>query len=291
MKKTIVVTGGNRGLGLETCRQLLARGQRVILTARDPASGEEAAARLRQEVPGADVAVEPLDLASLGSVRAAAERLLAREPRIDVLIANAGAFDTRGPRRVSPDGFELHFATNHLGHFLLVELLLPKLEASAPSRVVVLSSGLHAGGMGRPPAQLDFDDLQLEKKYDGLDAYARSKLANVLFVRELTRRLAGTGVTAHAASPRMVPETVAAHMTGVSRLMMKYVMPLLPMARTAEQAAANTVFVALDGSVETRPGLYWEDEKPVPSSAASMDDRAGARLFEVSRQLTGAATR
>lgn len=289
MKKTIVVTGGNRGLGLETCRQLVKLGHRVILTARDAASGDAAAATLRQDVPGADLAVEALDLSSLASVRAAAARILEREPRLDVVIANAGAFDTDSPRRVSADGFEMHFATNHLGHFLFVELLLERLRASAPSRVVVLSSGLHAGGMGRPPAQLDFDDLQFEKQYDGLSAYARSKLANVLFVRELDRRLRGTGVTAHAVSPKLVPQTVAAHMTGVGRLMMKYVMPLLPISRTPAQAAANTVFVALDPSVEARSGLYWEDQAPADASPFSLDEPAARRLYEVSRTLTANA--
>jgi NAD(P)-dependent dehydrogenase (short-subunit alcohol dehydrogenase family) len=169
----------------------------------------------------------------------------------------------------------------------LVKLLMDRLRASSPSRVVILGSGLHKGMPGQPPVALDFDDLAIAKgHYVGVNAYARSKLANILFAYELDRRERGNGVNANVVSPKIVPATVVRHSKGFQRFMMQYVMPLLPIARTAEQAAENTVFAALDPSLKGIGGLYLEDQKPIRSSPASYDEASAKRLWEISEELT-----
>jgi NAD(P)-dependent dehydrogenase (short-subunit alcohol dehydrogenase family) len=286
--KTVVVTGGNRGLGEETARQLSALGHTVVITSRDAEEGQAAVARIQQGVPNARVEAMALDLSSLASVRKFAQVFSARGVPLDVLINNAGYYNTDATRRVTADGFEQHMGTNHLGHFLLTHLLRDRLQQAAPARVVVLSSGLHAGGMGLKPAHLDFADLQLEKApYNGLGAYAVSKLCNVLFANELTRRWGSSGVVANSVSPKLVPATVARHTTGFQNFLMKHVLPLLPMARTPQQAAANTVFAALDPSLAVVGGKYLEDNKAVASSAQSMDEAVARRLWDVSLELVG----
>ena len=286
-KKVVIVTGGNRGLGAETARQLAEQGHQVIITARKRAEGEESAAAICAKVPAAQVEVAELDLAALGSVRRFAQEFLARQLPLHVLINNAGYYNMDGERQLTAEGCEKHFGTNHLGHFLLTMLLMEKLQQSAPARVVVLTSGLHAGGMGAPPAQVRFDDLKWERGYKARAAYAMSKLCNLLFTYELNRRYAAHGVIANAASPMVVPETLALTSKGIERLFMKYVMPHLPMARTAAQAAANTVFVALDPALEKDGGKYFEDLRPIKSSPFSYDETVAKRLWDVSLQLTG----
>ncbi|MEW5851314.1 MAG: SDR family oxidoreductase [Myxococcota bacterium] len=286
--KVIIVTGGNRGLGEETARQLVERGHHVIITARSVPQGEEAARKIRARHTQGRVDVMALDLASLASVRAFAAAFKDRKQPLRALINNAGVFTFgKAPRKTTVDGFELHFGTNHLGHFLLTHLLLEDLVASAPSRVVTLSSGLHLGGMGSPPGHIDFNDLNQERDFSPGKAYANSKLANLLFAFELHRRMKGRGITSNAVSPRVVPETVAEMATGFTRLMMKHVMPLMPFSRTKEQAVANTVFAAVDPSVEGVGGQYLEDCQPARSSPESHDEAVAARLWMESLKLCG----
>ena len=287
-KKVVIVTGGNRGLGAETARQLAEQGHHVIITARKKAEGEATVAAIRKTTPSALIEVAELDLASLASVRRFAQEFLGRALPLQVLINNAGYYNMEGERQLTTDGFEKHFGTNHLGHFLLTMLLMEKLQQSAPARVVVLTSGLHAGGMGAPPAQVRFDDLKWERGYKARAAYAMSKLCNLLFTYELNRRYAARGVSANAASPMVVPETLMLTSKGMERLFMKYVMPRLPMSRTAAQAAANTVFVALDPAV-AEGGKYFEDLRPIKSSSFSYDETVARRLWDLSLQLTGLA--
>lgn len=286
-KKVIAITGGNRGLGAVTASQLAELGHHVVITARKQAEGEAAAAAIRQKTPAAQIDAMELDLASLASVRRFAQEFLGRGLPLHVLINNAGYYNMDSARQLTSDGFEKHFGTNHLGHFLLTQLLLERLKQSAAARVVVLSSGLHAGGMGAPPATVRFDDLKWEREYKARAAYAMSKLCNLLFAYELNRRHAQSGVVANAASPSVVPENLALTSKGIERLFMKYVMPHLPMARTPAQAAANSVFVALDPSTEKEGGRYIEDKKPIRSSAVSYDESVAKKLWEVSLQLTG----
>src|SRR6266404_4772365 len=183
-----VVTGANTGLGFETARVLAARGASVVLAVRDTEKGKRAAARIAGTAPGADVMVQPLDLTSLDSIRAAAAELRAKHPRIDLLVNNAGVMLT--PRQATVDGFELQLGTNHLGPFALTGLLLEQMLPVPGSRVVTLSSQAH-----RIRARINFGDLQSERSYHRAAAYSQSKLANLLFTYELARRLSGAGTT------------------------------------------------------------------------------------------------
>src|SRR6201997_4170452 len=190
-----VVTGANTGLGFETARVLAARGASVVLAVPDAEKGKAAAARIAGSAPGANVTVQPLDLASLDSIRAAAGELRARHPRIDLLVNNAGVM--LPPRQTTRDGFELQLGTNHLGPFALTGLLLEQMLPVPGSRVVTVSSLAH-----RIQARINFDDLQAERSYSRAAAYSQSKLANLMFTYELQRRLSGAGTTiAVAAHP------------------------------------------------------------------------------------------
>src|SRR6266481_8021433 len=205
-----VVTGANTGLGFETARVLAARGASVVLAVRDTEKGKAAAARIAGTAPGATVMVQPLDLASLESVRAAAGELRARHPRIDLLINNAGVMFT--PKQTTHDGFELQFGTNHLGHFALTGLLLEQMLPVPGSRVVTVSSLAH-----RLRARIHFDDLQGERSYNRVGAYGQSKLANLLFTYELQRRLSGAGTTiAVAAHPGLVATELTRNSPGIA---------------------------------------------------------------------------
>src|SRR6266403_3177023 len=183
-----VVTGATTGLGFETAQVLAARGASVVLAVRDTGKGKRAAARIAGTAPGADVTVQPLDLASLDSIRAAAAELRARHPAIDLLINNAGVMFP--PRQATVDGFELQLGTNHLGHFALTGLLLEQMLPVPGSRVVTISSLAH-----RIRARINFGDLQGERSYRRVAAYSQSKLANLMFTYELARRLSGAATT------------------------------------------------------------------------------------------------
>src|SRR5246127_4328416 len=200
-----VVTGANTGLGFETARVLATRGASVVLAVRDTEKGKRAAARIAGAAPGVNVTVQPLDLASLDSVRAAAGELRARHPRIDLLINNAGVMFP--PRQATRDGFELQLGTNHLGHFALTGLLLEQMLPVPGSRVVTVSSLAHRIG-----ARINFDDLQGERSYSRVGAYSQSKLANLMFTYELQRRLSAAATTTIAVA---APPGLAA--TGATR--------------------------------------------------------------------------
>ena len=193
--KVVVVTGSNVGIGLETAVGVAALGATTVLACRNRAKAEAAAREVTRRTWNDDVHVVSLDLADLASVRKAAEEVLSRWDRLDVLVNNAGG--TWSQRQLTAQGIEYTFGVNHLGPFYLTNLLLDRLRAGAPSRVInVTSVGHHAALHG-----MRFDDLQSEKGYEAMEAYCRSKLANVLFTRQLAKRLAGTGVTANAVHP------------------------------------------------------------------------------------------
>src|SRR5262245_11659960 len=190
--RTAVVTGANSGIGFETARALAAKGARVVLACRSEEKGREAEQRVRAAVPRGDVRFEPLDLGSLASVRAFAEKLRAAESRLDLLVNNAGVMMT--PRGKTTDGFETQFGTNHLGHFALTGLLLPSIRVTPRARVINVSSAVHFIG------RIAFDDLQAERSYAPTRAYGQSKLANLLFTRELERRLEAARIDALSAA-------------------------------------------------------------------------------------------
>src|SRR5882757_2889079 len=194
--KTIVATGATSGIGEAAVVALAAMGARIVLVARDEARAKATMQKLEAKAPGLDHRLHLADLSSMAETRKVGAAIAASEPRIDVLINNAGALFSK--RRVTPEGLELTFALNHMAYFVLTEALLDKLVASAPARIISTSSVAHDG------ASLDFSDLQSAKGYGGLKVYGRSKLANILFTRELARRLAGTGVTANCLHPGVV---------------------------------------------------------------------------------------
>ena len=285
--RTAIVTGANSGLGLETAKELARHGAAVVLACRDATKADAAAALVGAAAPRATVTVESLDLGSLASVRAFAERALAANERIDLLVNNAGVMAP--PRRETADGFELQLGTNHLGHFALTGLLLDRLRATPGARVVTLSSGAHRIG------RIRFDDLQGERGYNRWRWYGQSKLANLLFALELDRRLRAAGsellsVAAHPGYAATHLQSAAA--PRLDRLFMKLTNALV--AQSAAMGALPTLYAATEPSVRggdfIGPDGIGEQRghpKVVHGSAASADTAVAARLWTVSEELTG----
>jgi NAD(P)-dependent dehydrogenase (short-subunit alcohol dehydrogenase family) len=284
--RVAVVTGANTGLGFDTARVLAARGASVVLAVRDVEKGKHAAARIAETAPGADLAVQQLDLTSLESVRTAAAQLRARHPRIDLLVNNAGVMYT--PRQTTRDGFELQFGTNHLGHFALTGLLLDLLLLVPDSRVVTVSSLGH-----RFRARIHLDDLQWERSYDRVAAYGRSKLANLMFTYELQRRLTAHGATtiAVAAHPGFTDTDLVRNSPAAVRLLAAAFAPLI--GQKPAMGALPTLRAATDPGVlggqyygPDGPGQARGYPRPVTSSAQSYDVAVQQRLWAVSEALT-----
>lgn len=279
--KLVVITGGNAGIGKETAVALAREGFRVIITSRDPSRGASALEEIRGRSASDAVDMMALDLAHFESIRRFAADLLAATDRLDVLVDNAGL--VLQTRTTTDDGFETTFGVNHLGHFLLTNLLLDGLRANPDgARVVVVSS--HAHKMAR--RGLDFDDLQSERRYRGFAAYSRSKLANVLFTRELARRLEGTSVTANALHPGYVNsrfgrdgDTHGAFALG-ARIGSVF-------AISPEAGAQTSIYLGASPDVAGITGEYFFKGRPTATSSAARDDAAARRLWEVSEQLVG----
>jgi len=269
-----VVTGATSGIGKATATALARLGAQVVLVGRDRGRGEATAAEVAAAgalLPRLEIA----DLASMAQVRALAGRLGALE-RIEVLVNNAGLM--AGQRRVTADGFDEVFAVNHLAPFLLTSLLLGQLTAAAPARVITVTSGAHTG------ARLDLDDPQLERGWDGWRAYANSKLANILFTRELARRLEGTGVTANCAHPGMVRTRFGRE----ARLPMRAAVTLgRPFMLSPQRGASTIVYLATSPEVARASGGYYVKRQRREPSAAARDDATAQRLWQLSEELTG----
>ena len=275
MHRRAIVTGANSGVGLETARGLLERGFQVVLAVRDDLKGEEAA----REIGGGEVM--RLDLADLESVRSFADEYRARHDRLDVLVNNAGIHTAE--RALSPDGYEMTFATNHLGHFLLTELLLDLLKKSAPSRIVNVASDAH-----RLTGGLDFDDLHGTRSWSGIAQYNRSKLANVMFTHALARRLEGTGVSVFAVHPGTVRTRWArGRESGVFRLGVALASPFL---LSPAKGARTSIYAATSPELDGKSGLYLFRQRAVTSSAASRDVAAQERLWRASEEMVRAAS-
>lgn len=272
MSRFVLVTGANRGIGRATTEELARRGARVLMVCRSRKRGEEALETIAREADARRLELLRCDLSVMSDVRDLASRVEAGYPRIDVLVNNAGVYSDE--RRTTPDGLELQFAVNHLAPFLLTNLLRSTLESSAPARVVTVSSDAHRR------ARLDFDDLQLETGYSGWEAYCRSKLANVLFTRELARRWEGTGVTANCLHPGTVSTRLLEEAFGLAR----FARPLL---KSPEEGARTPVYLAVSPEVEGVTGKYFRDCEPVEPSPAARDSEAARRLWEVSARLAG----
>ena len=274
--KVCVVTGANSGIGRETALALAGMGATVVLVCRNESRGMEACDDIRARTGNGAVSLVVADFSSQRQVRHAAATILDQFDRLDVLVNNAGV--TPWERRVtSENGLEMIFAVNHLAPFLLTHLLLDRLKAGAPARVVTVSSGAHRR------RALDFDDLQNEKRYVPFDVYSQSKLANVYFTYELARRLEGTGVTANCLHPGVVSTSLFRHLPALLRFALNVARPLL---LTSAQGADTVVYLAAAPEVAGVSGRFFERREAVESSSASHDVAAAQRLWEVSEALT-----
>ena len=279
--KTVLITGANSGIGKETAVALARAGATVVFTSRDPQKGEQAAADIRRR-SGADVAFMPLDLASFPSIRALADDFLKRYDSLHVLVNNAGLILTE--RTETEQGFETTFGVNHLGHFLLTQLLLDRIKASAPARIINVASRAHRFAR----SGLDFDDLQLTKSYGGMQAYGRSKLANIYFTRELARRLEGSGVTVNALHPGGV-NTGFSH-DGDTNGLYSFLWSLAkPFLRSPEKGAQTSIYLASAPEVEGVTGKYFANSKEARPTSIAQDDEAARRLWTASEELIAQA--
>ncbi len=279
--KTVVVTGGNSGIGFETAAALAGMGARVVVTARNADKGRAAVAAIGQRLGGdAQVQLVVFDLADLSSVRRGAAEILEQAPRLDVLVNNAGL--VLSERSETVDGLEATFAVNHLGPFLLTNLLLDRIRASSPARIVNVASTAHnAARKGIP-----FDDLQSEKKYATMRVYGQSKLANILFTEELARRLEGSGVTANSLHPGTVRTGYGGD--GDARGLLAFGIKISsPFFLSPAKGARTSVYLASDPGVAGVSGEYFVKCKPKQPKPWARDQEAARRLWQVSEELVG----
>ncbi len=273
--KIILVTGGTNGIGLAAARELSRLGGAVTIISRNP----EKCARVASEISSATsnpVDFIPADLSTLAGIRAAAAEFRTRHDRLHVLLNNAGAMFSR--RYVTVDGYEKTFALNHLNYFLLTDLLLDLIKASAPARIVNVSSGAHYG------SSINFDDLQAQKHYKFMEAYGQSKLANVLFTYELARRLQGTDVTVNALHPGLIATGFARNNGFIYNSAMAVIGLFI---RKPAQGAQTSIYLASSPEVEGVTGKFFIDCKPVESDPLSYDETLAKKLWQVSLDLTG----
>jgi NAD(P)-dependent dehydrogenase (short-subunit alcohol dehydrogenase family) len=275
--RVVLITGANTGIGLITARELARAGAQVFIACRSEARGKEAQAAIAAAT-GKQVTLITLDLSDLSSVRAAAEAFLARGLPLHVLINNAGLAGQRGLTR---QGFELTFGVNHLGHFLLTELLLPRIRASAPARIVTVASRAHMRAHTIPFAAL----REPTQSLTGVPEYGVSKLANVLFSAELSRRLQGSGVTTYALHPGVVATDVWRHVPAFARGLIKLFMI------SPEQGALTTLHCATSPEAERQSGLYYDEQRVKEPNAAARDPALARELWQQSETwIAGAAT-
>jgi NAD(P)-dependent dehydrogenase (short-subunit alcohol dehydrogenase family) len=274
--KTVVLTGANTGIGKQTTLELAKRGARVVMACRDVGRGESARGEILAATDGrGELEVRQIDLSSFESVRSFAEKANADLARIDVLINNAGIFPQKAWKTV--DGFEAQFGVNYLGPFLLTNLLLDKLKASAPSRIVNLTSMLHTKGT------LDFESFRGEKPYKASVAYNQSKLANLVFSNELSRRLAGTGVTSNAVHPGAISTEITRELPWIARKLIGFVF------KGVAFGAKGPLLVATDPTLADVSGRYWKETAETAPSEEALDPAVGSRLWDESAQFCGLA--
>ncbi|HET8643636.1 MAG TPA: SDR family oxidoreductase [Pseudonocardiaceae bacterium] len=275
--KIVLITGGTGGIGLATAVGLARLGARVGIVGRDERRCVAAAEHLATTTGNPAIDSFVADMSSLAQVRRLASDVLAAYQRLDVLVNNVGGF--WATRHVTVDGLEHTFAVNHLAPFLLTELLLDRLKASAPARIVTVSSGAQL--MGR----IDFADLQGERDFSGQRAYNQSKLANVMFTYELARRLDGTGVTANVLHPGVVRTAFGAE--DPARWQRVLLPVMRPFMKSPQRGAATSIYLASAPEVEGVTGRYFANRKPRKSSSRSYDTAAAERLWQVSERLVG----
>jgi NAD(P)-dependent dehydrogenase (short-subunit alcohol dehydrogenase family) len=275
--KVVVITGATSGIGQVAAERLAAMGARLVLVARDRARGAAALSRLLERGPGLAHQVHYADLSSVADTKRVAAEIAAAEPRIDVLINNAGAlFNTR---RVTADGLELTFATNHVAYAVLTHGLRERLVAGAPSRVINTASDAHRG------ARLAFDDLQAARGYSGFKVYGRSKLCNILYTRELARRWAGTGVTANSLHPGFVATRFGDQSGGYFSYVVR--VAKLFAAISPEKGAETLVYLASSPEVAVISGGYFYKCALAQPTREAQDDAAARRLWSETERLAG----
>jgi NAD(P)-dependent dehydrogenase (short-subunit alcohol dehydrogenase family) len=272
--KTVIITGATSGIGEVAAIRLAEQGARIVFTARDKARADETLAKLKQANAKVDHAVHMADLSRLSEMkRVGAE--LAREPQIDVLVNNAGALFNK--RQETEDGLEMTFALNHMAYFVITNLLLGKLKPGA--RIITVASNAHRG------ARLDFDDLQSRRGYTGFPVYSRSKLCNILFNRELARRISGSGVTANALHPGFVATRFGDNSGGLMRTVLKVAKPIG--AISPEEGAQTIIYLASAPQVNNVSGEYFYECKPATPTAEARNDQDAKRLWELSATIAG----
>lgn len=276
--KTVVITGGNSGIGLEAAVALARAGARTVITARSQVKGDKAAADISARSGNPNVQLVVFDLASLGSVKQGAAAILDSCPRIDVLINNAGLVLTE--RQETVDGLEATFQINHLGPFLLTDLLLERIKASAPARIVNVSSAAHTAAR----RGLDFEDLQSTTSYRGMQVYGATKLANIYFTTELAKRLEGSGVTVNCLHPGTV-NTGYGKDGDAGGIIGFGVRLIAPFILSAEKGAETSIYLASSPEVADVTGQYFYKCRPRRPSRAAQDDNAARKLWDVSEEL------
>ena len=274
--KTVVITGGTSGIGEVAAVALAKMGARIVLVAREKSRGDATLARLGDSAPDIAHSVYFADLLLLAEMKRVAAEIADREPRIDVLINNAGALFAK--RRLTEDGLERTFALNHMAYFVMTAGLRERLLASGPARIINTASAAHQS------ATLDFDDLQSAKNFGGRKAYGQSKLCNILFTRELARRLQGTGVTANCLHPGFVATRFGDQSGGlISRLvwLAKF------LAISPAEGAETIVYLASSPNVAEATGQYFYKSVPIRPSSWAQDDRSALLLWQHSAALAG----
>ncbi len=275
--KICIVTGATDGIGKVTARVLVEKGAHVVVVGRNQTKTEKTVAEIKRKTGRDAVDYLLADFSSQADTRQLAAQFLAKYDRLDVLVNNAGAVFVS--RRETADHLEATFAVNHLGYFLLTNLLLDIITASSPARIVNVSSDAHEG------QELDFADLQIEQGYQGMRAYGRSKLANLYFTYELARRLAGTGVTVNALHPGFVATNIGANNIPVLGKPLKWLINL--MAMEVEKGAETSIYLATSPELEGVTGKYFVNCEAIASSTISYDETAARRLWDISEKLTG----
>ncbi len=274
--KICIVTGANSGIGKVTAQALAEKGATVLMVCRNERKGEAALCEIKEKSKNGNVKLLLADLSSQEEIRRLADKIRTKYPKIDVLVNNAGGINPK--RTLTVDGIETTFAVNHLGYFLLTNLLLGHLKAASAARVVNVTSQVHRF------ARIFFDDLGLEKRYGPMLSYAQSKLANILFTYELARRLNGTAVTANTLHPGGVRTNFGKELTGLAGFYFRNIGFLM---RSPEKGAETVIWLASSPDVEGVTGKYFFDKKEIRSSKISCDAEVARRLWHVSVELTG----
>jgi NAD(P)-dependent dehydrogenase (short-subunit alcohol dehydrogenase family) len=274
--QTVLVTGASSGIGRATAHKLAAMGARVVMVSRTEKRGAKARDAIVRAVPGASLDLLVADLSTIAAIRGLADAFTEKYNRLDVLINNAAILTRR--RRVTPDGFEMQFFVNHLAYFLLTGMLFDKLRASAPARVVNVASTAHSSGV------IDFDDLQMTRRYRGWEMYANTKLMNILFTYELARRAEGTGVAANCLHPGVIHTNLLRHFSSALNVAFHATQRFF---KQPDEGAEMPVYLASSPKVEGVSGKYFRRGSPMGTTAISNDRAVQGRLWDESERLTG----